>query len=316
MPIKTSCNCGFAFAVKDEFAGKRVKCPKCSALILIPGSPQVSSPAVNKPPSIKTAVQEATRVVRPGVTVGSGNAKPTLSSPPRVERKAQTVASDKVASNKIVWNRSEKFNPVLDLLDDAGVKRVTTGPTCPQCDAEISPTAIICVHCGFNKETGERLETFSDIKNENAVSSTFVETDTDLLLAQAERDIKNAPNSALNQDFGDGSDSIVVALGALLGFGLIIVAGVLTVLIMDRLAQQANPALISLVTSSVLVAGCYLYLTYTAFRTSVLQGIFCAATVVYCVIFAFMQGRSLILYGMIMSIALIIASVSGFIYFS
>ena len=311
MPIKTSCTCGFAFAVKDEFAGKRVKCPKCSALILIPGNPTNPAPSAQKQPPVNSTVQEATRVVRPGVTVGAGDAKPALNSPPRVGRKAKAAAS-----NEIVWNRSEKFNPVLDLLDDAGVKRVTTGPTCPHCDAEISPTAIICVHCGFNKETGERLETFSDIKNEAGAISTFVETDTDLLLAQAERDIKNAPNSALNQDFGDGSDSIVVALGALLGFGLIIVAGVLTVLVMDRLAQQANPALISFVSSLVLVVGCYLYLTYTAFRINVVHGFFCAATIVYCVVFAYMQGRSLILFGIIMNVALIIASVAGYIYFS
>ena len=157
---------------------------------------------------------------------------------------------------------------------------------------------------------------FQISRTSSAVNSNFAETDTINFCAQAERDIKNAPNSALNQDFGDGSDSIVVALGALLGFGLIIVAGVLTVLIMDRLAQQANPALISFVSSTVLVAGCYIYLTYTAFRISVLQGFFCAATIVYCVVFAFMQGRSLILFGIIMNVALIIASVSGYIYFS
>lgn len=310
MPIKTSCTCGFAFAVKDEFAGKRVKCPKCNAQLVISGQPTTANAAAKNKPPVNSTVQDGTRVVRPGVTVGSHGAKSAINSPPKVDRKPKTSNS-----NEVVWKNSERFNPLLDLLDDAGVKRASSGPVCPHCEAEMAPTAIICVHCGFNKETGERLETFSDIKNDNDAVSTFVETDTDLLLAKAERDIKNAPNSALNQDYGDGSDSIVVALGALLGFGLIIVAGVLTVLIMDRVATQSNPALISFVTSGVLVVGCYLYLTYTAFRINVMQGIGCALTVEWCVIFAFLQGRSLIIFGMIMQIAIIIAGVSGYIYF-
>jgi hypothetical protein len=310
MSIKTSCTCGFAFAIKDEFAGKRVKCPKCGTAISVPGSP-VATQAASAPrqPAGNQTVAESKRSNGPSVTVASASSKKSLSSPPKIERKSKAPSA-----NEVLWNRTEKFNPVLDLLDEAGVKRTATGPICPHCEAEMAPTAIICVHCGYNKDTGEKLETLSDVRNENESTSTFVETDTETLLAKAERDIKNAPNSALNQDFGDGSDSIVVALGALLGFGLIIVAGVMTVLMMDRLAERANPALISLVTSSALVVCCYLYITYTAFRLSTVQGIICALTVEYCVIFAFMQGRSRFVFGAIMKAAMIIAIISGLIY--
>lgn len=313
MSIKASCSCGFAFAVKDEFAGRRVKCPKCNSPVSIPG--RLVEPAID-PVKAQAAVAEpaskkGTRTVSPSGTVANIGAKKTPLSPPKVERKAKSPVN-----NEVVWNRSEKFNPVLDLLDEAGVKRAAAGPVCPHCEAEMSPTAIICVHCGFNKESGERLETFSDVKDERMTGSTHVENDTDLILAKAERDINNAPNSALNQDFGDGSDSIVVALGALLGFGLIIVAGVLTVLVMDRLQEQADPALVSFVTSTALVVGCYLYITYTAFRMSMIQGIICAVTVQYCVVFAFIQGRSLLLFGIVMQIALIISAVAGYFRFS
>jgi hypothetical protein len=212
------------------------------------------------------------------------------------------------------WQRPEKFNPVLDLLDEAGVKAASTGPVCPNCQAEMSPTAIVCVQCGFNKETGAKLETFSDV-TEDDKSSRFVETDTDKLLAKAEKEILNAPISTLNQDFGDGSDSIVVALGALLGFGLIIVAGVVTVLVMDRVAQQSNPALISFVVSTVLVVGCVAYISIQAFRAGVIHGVMCLLTVQYCVVFGFMHGRSLIPIAILLQFCLLISGISGYVYF-
>ncbi|NLX53806.1 MAG: hypothetical protein GXY58_01690 [Planctomycetaceae bacterium] len=45
MPIKVVCQCGQQFAAKDELAGKRVKCPKCGAVLTIaaPGAQQGST---------------------------------------------------------------------------------------------------------------------------------------------------------------------------------------------------------------------------------------------------------------------------------
>jgi hypothetical protein len=37
MPIKVQCECGKAFAAKDELAGKTVKCPGCQKPLKIPG---------------------------------------------------------------------------------------------------------------------------------------------------------------------------------------------------------------------------------------------------------------------------------------
>lgn len=38
MPIKVTCVCGQSFAAKDELAGRRVKCPKCSQPLAIPAA--------------------------------------------------------------------------------------------------------------------------------------------------------------------------------------------------------------------------------------------------------------------------------------
>ena len=47
MPIQVTCQCGQKLAVKDELAGKRVKCPKCKQPLAIPGlgAPASESPA-------------------------------------------------------------------------------------------------------------------------------------------------------------------------------------------------------------------------------------------------------------------------------
>ncbi|MDP6115591.1 MAG: hypothetical protein QGF00_08945 [Planctomycetota bacterium] len=38
MAIKVSCTCGSEYDLKDEFAGRKVECPECSAVIEVPGS--------------------------------------------------------------------------------------------------------------------------------------------------------------------------------------------------------------------------------------------------------------------------------------
>lgn len=46
MPIKVQCECGKAFAAKDELAGKTVKCPGCQKPLKIPaGSAPAKAPA-------------------------------------------------------------------------------------------------------------------------------------------------------------------------------------------------------------------------------------------------------------------------------
>src|SRR5688572_14516442 len=53
MPIPVTCTCGKRVAAKDEFAGKRLKCPSCGGAIAIPASqaaaPQPAAPAQADP---------------------------------------------------------------------------------------------------------------------------------------------------------------------------------------------------------------------------------------------------------------------------
>src|SRR5262245_4400963 len=53
MPIQVKCPngaCGKTFAVKDEFAGRRAKCPGCGGVLTIPGGAEVPVMAAAAPP--------------------------------------------------------------------------------------------------------------------------------------------------------------------------------------------------------------------------------------------------------------------------
>ena len=47
------------------------------------------------------------------------------------------------------------------LLDQAGFNapEVTAGPKCPSCGAGVQPGAVICIECGYNSQTGQRMAT-------------------------------------------------------------------------------------------------------------------------------------------------------------
>ena len=60
MPIKITCQCGQQLTAKDEFAGKRVKCPKCGGPLLIakPKSAQSKSGAAGDGQSISDLLDD------------------------------------------------------------------------------------------------------------------------------------------------------------------------------------------------------------------------------------------------------------------
>lgn len=49
MPIRLKCSCGKALSLKDEFAGKSIKCPGCAKVIKVPAGKPVAAAA--KPPA-------------------------------------------------------------------------------------------------------------------------------------------------------------------------------------------------------------------------------------------------------------------------
>lgn len=269
MPITAQCDsCTAKFKVKDELAGKKVKCPKCSKPFTIK---PVGSKPKPKPVSKKPADDYS---LAPATPVASAN-------------------------------------PMLDLLDTAGVESTPRGPVCTNCGAELSPLAIICIECGYNNESGKQLET-ATYDDPDAVDSGM--TDAEKMIAKAEREIDEMPVGASDQDFGDGADSFLIAGAAFVGAAILVGIGLGVMFTMDKIGEQVNTALISLWGAIGLYLFCCAWITFIAFKAKPIHGVICALSAgLYCIIFGFMQGKALLM-PTIMSIAAIFIGLISYLF--
>lgn len=206
---------------------------------------------------------------------------------------------------------SKAYNPLLDLLDEVEVKR-TGGPMCPNCSAALTPTAVVCVECGFNIETGEQLTTSVYDDEEDTGVADIGMTDADRIMAKAEKDIDDMPVTSHGQDFGDGADSFLIA--AVAGIILLVLVGIgLTIIFtMDIVSQSIASWFISFIASVLLAVTMSIWITIVAFLQKPGHGIACILTAgLWCVVFGFLQGRQLIVPTVILLMSFIIGAASG-----
>jgi len=241
MPIKVKCSsCGAAFSAKDNLAGKRVKCPKCSAVLQIPDRQATSNP---QPASVGAAT-----------------------SPSRDAAGGQR--GGRRAAGTVLGNLGD---PLAELLDEVGVKGAVTGPSCPSCEAPITPGARLCINCGFNFETGQHLQTVAfDDEDENAGMS-----ETEKLLSKAEREIDDMPISGVDQDFGDGASAYVMAGAAALVAVTLTAVGLMLVISLRYMGSTQGPATMAAVAASVFVLIAHVWMIIAAFLNEPRMGVMC-----------------------------------------
>ena len=201
----------------------------------------------------------------------------------------------------------KRANPLLDILDEEDVRSRASGPICDNCGSEVKRGMVICIDCGFNLETGDRLET--DISED--VENTAGMSGTDQMMRKAQRDLEESGDTGDDDDFGDGAESYVIAMVAGF-FGLImLVMALAVVLFMEQLTTLTNPAVISLIASVLLYFGMAAWISIVAFSAEAGHGIACLVTLgLYCPIFGFMTGKTLLLPAicMIVSVVMLIAT--------
>ena len=232
---------------------------------------------------------------------------PKCSKPMRIPNPSAGATIRQVSPSTATVPANRGHNPLLDLLDEAGVESIPQGPSCQNCGAEIHPTAVVCVQCGFNMSTGELLETtvFEDEDDETGFDASGA-TDVNQILRKAEKEIDDMPVSAEGQDFGDGADSILIAAVALVILLVLVGIGVGTIFLMDQLTNVVSSAFVSFVASIGIVLMCITWITLVAFMADKKQGILCLVTLgLYCPVFGFMQGKSMMLPTIIMLAAFV-----------
>ena len=193
-------------------------------------------------------------------------------------------------------------NPLMDILDEEDVRSRTSGPICDNCGSEVKRGMVICIDCGFNLETGDRLETEAaeDVENVGGMSGT------DQIMRKAQRALEESDDPSADGDFGDGAESYLIAVVAGF-FGLImLIMALAVVFFMEQLTTLMSPAGISLIASIFLYLGMAAWITIVAFSANQTHGISCVASLgLYCPIFGFMTGKTLLLPAICMLVSLV-----------
>ncbi|MEQ8790865.1 MAG: hypothetical protein RIC55_31675 [Pirellulaceae bacterium] len=110
-------------------------------------------------------------------------------------------------------------NDLGDLFDEIGLappEPTATGHPCPSCGQPMRPGAVLCVNCGFNLQTGQRVA--SDAPQTAAKPKDAEEghgaAAAEEMIAKASKELSETPISAEGTDFGEGTNPIawVVAL--------------------------------------------------------------------------------------------------------
>lgn len=140
---------------------------------------------------------------------------------------------------------------IADLLDEVGVQGARTGPICPECGTDMLPTAVICIECGFNVAMGRKMYT----ENTSGYDDMSGKTNAEKLLAKAERELDATPMGAENQDFGDGGDAWLIALGAIIVAATMTIVTLLMFYVMDQLDQQYTATLSLLASVLISIVG-------------------------------------------------------------
>ena len=244
MPIAIQCRCGKSLSVRDELAGKAVKCPGCSQPVRVPAA---GSSAAAKP----------------------GAAKPSAAKP---------VAARPAASSATAARSS-----MDDLFAEEGLDRQVAS-ICPACNAEMAAGMVMCMKCGFNQQTGERMQA-------HLVAGVDIDAGT-MALMRAENDM--ARTKALQ-------DRMVKNSGMppwMLALVLFILGSATTIAVIAVNASRRAEAIefspmrmfLNLGGSAFLMVaiGAVLSLIALAFRTDRKKGLL-SLTILYLFVFAFQQ---------------------------
>lgn len=173
MPIQLKCTCGKSASVRDEMAGRAVKCPACQSVIRVPagGAAQPTTGGAGQPTTggAATAKRSPTNPTRP-------TAKPAATT----ARPAAPAVDDFGAG------------AMDDLFNEAGFG-VRAGKACPNCFEAIAADAVFCTKCGFNLETGSTARAHvSDFEDAQSGDALLRKAAKDLEFAKKMQDKMNA----------------------------------------------------------------------------------------------------------------------------
>lgn len=126
-------NCHARFAGKEEYAGRRIRCPKCQNVFRVAGE------------KVEAAEPVAAARAAP-VAVAVAVAPPSPPPPAKPKNKYAGMEIDE-------WNVPDDFEySVTDEVDENATR-------CVFCHAEMKAEDVLCLKCGYNRELGQKMAT-------------------------------------------------------------------------------------------------------------------------------------------------------------
>ena len=152
MPIQVECKCGNEFGAPSKYAGKKVKCPKCSDPLVVPqsnGKEKQNAATTGKAIPVKCACGKsfAAKPELKGKTVRCPSCKEPL----------KVGAPGKPATSA----GPEKASFTEDAFADIGLRGSEEGGPgrkCPECRKPMGPEDILCINCGYNERLGRKMD--------------------------------------------------------------------------------------------------------------------------------------------------------------
>lgn len=276
MPIAVKCGCGKQLNVRDELAGKAIKCPGCGKVIKV-----AAGGAVPQPRAAAAAARPAAPAARPAPA-------PRPASTPR--------------PTPVVAARSE----LDDLFAEEGMDR-QMGAICPACRRELPPGAVLCTKCGYNLQTGERFDG-------HKVAGVDIDKGT-MALDKAERDMAEAKRLQLEMIGKAGMPAWMLALVLFILASAIGIAVLAVNASRREETMQFKPMqmFMNLGGSAFLLValGAAMSLIAVAFRADKKQGLLCL-TGLYLFIFPFKHGKGTL---KILAVALFSGGIAGAFFY-
>ncbi len=143
MAIEFTCRCQARIKVKDEYAGRRVKCPKCGEALTVPRQePIPTAKAIRLPVAACVVAPEQAYPVAPEPPpVTRANVCPSCNA----DLPAQAVMCIQCGYHLLQKKHLTAVRDADDTVPEPAVGRAA----CPSCNCYKSPRDQICVWCGF-----------------------------------------------------------------------------------------------------------------------------------------------------------------------
>ncbi|MCC7146078.1 MAG: hypothetical protein IT443_06495 [Phycisphaeraceae bacterium] len=141
MPMKANCpHCSRSYKWKPQLAGRKARCKACEKYFVVPQDPPLEEGSLE---AAELTAPKAAKAPRPA----AHDKKPVPApAPSSGKRKMTDRAKSKLDAGD--------FQP-YEIIEPEQDKRQKITEKCSSCGKDIAQEAVICVHCGFNRATGQ-----------------------------------------------------------------------------------------------------------------------------------------------------------------